>query len=231
MRSILVLRGCPPSEETGNVLLDRLLGAELCWSGERSREDVMDEIVAREKGTSGNPYPIPLGGSNALGAAAYAFALEEVLEQSRQEFHRIIFASSSGGTHAGLVAGAQRAGFSGQILGISIDEPKAELQDMVARIATEVAELLGTAHTFSSRDIHVNAGYLGEGYGIVGAPEREAINLLARTEGMLLDPVYTGRAAAGLIDLIRRGEIGRDETVLFWHTGGTPALWAYGREL
>jgi 1-aminocyclopropane-1-carboxylate deaminase/D-cysteine desulfhydrase-like pyridoxal-dependent ACC family enzyme len=191
----------------------------------------MDDIVAREEAAGRKPYAIPLGGSNALGASAYAHALEEVLGQTRQKFDRIVLASSSGGTQAGLVAGARRSGFGGQILGISIDEPEADLQEMVAGIADEVAGLLGIPGTFAPHDVRVNADYLGAGYGIVGNPEREAIHLFARTEGLLLDPVYTGRAAAGLIDLIRRGEIGRNETILFWHTGGTPALWAYGREL
>jgi 1-aminocyclopropane-1-carboxylate deaminase/D-cysteine desulfhydrase-like pyridoxal-dependent ACC family enzyme len=146
-------------------------------------------------------------------------------------FDRMVVASSSGGTQAGLVAGAALHGFGGQVLGISIDQARPSLQATVAGLASEAAALLGSPRTVPPEAVSVNDGYLGGGYGVMGAPEREAIHLFARDEGLLLDPVYTGRAAAGLIDLIRRGEIGRGETVLFWHTGGTPALFAYATEL
>ena len=231
LRCILVLRGRPPAAPLGNLLLDHLLGAEICWSGGRTREEVMDEVVAREQSAGRNPYPIPLGGSNPLGAAAYAAAMDELVRQTTERFDRIVFASSSGGTHAGLAVGAVMTGFRGQVLGISIDEDRASLQQMVAEIATGVCRLLGEPRSFRPGDIVANADYLGAGYAIMGPPEREAIDLFARHEGILLDPVYTGRAAAGMIDLIRRGLIRKDETVLFWHTGGVPALWAYTNEL
>ena len=137
-----------------------------------------------------------------------------------------MFASSSGGTQAGLAAGARRTGWGGRILGISIDAQAATLQAGVAALAAETSEKLGQRIHFVPADILVNADYLGGGYGVLGEPEREAIHLFARQEGLLLDPVYTGRAAAGLIDLIRRGFFKAGETVLFWHTGGTPALFA-----
>src|SRR5262249_16278849 len=127
-RCVLVLRGDPPAGTTGNLLLDRLLGAEVVWSGSRPREKVMDEVVAHEQAAGRRPYAIPLGGSSALGAAAYAIAMKELGDQmaSRENavagFDRIIFASSSGGTHGGLVAGAFLTGFEGEILGISIDQ-------------------------------------------------------------------------------------------------------------
>jgi 1-aminocyclopropane-1-carboxylate deaminase/D-cysteine desulfhydrase-like pyridoxal-dependent ACC family enzyme len=146
-------------------------------------------------------------------------------------FDRVLFASSSGGTHGGLAAAARLTGFSGQVLGISIDEDLDSLRETVSRIATESVRMLGHGENIQSREVQANADYLGGGYGVLGDPEREAIALFARLEGILLDPVYTGRAAAGMIDLVRRGRIGRDETLLFWHTGGTPALWAYGRQL
>jgi L-cysteate sulfo-lyase len=215
-----------------------LLGAEGLWSGSRPRETVMDEVVAREEASGRRPYAIPLGGSSSLGAAAYAIAMGEVKDQMASlenqqvvRFDRIIFASSSGGTHGGLVAGAYLNGFECEILGISIDQELAELKEAVSRIATGVAGLLAQPRAFAAREISASADYRGEGYGVMGKPEREAISLFARLEGVLLDPVYTGRAAAGMIDLIRRRVIGPEETILFWHTGGTPALWAYEREL
>jgi len=117
------------------------------------------------------------------------------------------------------------------VLGISIDEEMAPLQRLVAEIAAGICRLLGEPITIQPDDIVANADYLGAGYAIMGAPEREAIEMFARYEGMMVDPVYTGRAAAGMIDLIRHGVIGKDETVLFWHTGGIPALWAYTNQL
>ncbi|HYK91746.1 MAG TPA: D-cysteine desulfhydrase family protein [Acidobacteriota bacterium] len=231
LRCILVLRGDAPAEYAGNVLLNHLLGAEMLWSGARSREEVMDEVVATERAAGRSPYPVPLGGSTPLGAAAYVLAMQELVGQTGESFDRVIFASSSGGTHAGLAAGAQLTGFRGEVLGISIDEKLASLQGLVADIATGVTRLLGCPHNFTPGDIHANADYLGGGYAVMGTPEREAIDLFARCEGILLDPVYTGRAAAGMIDLIRKGVIRKGESILFWHTGGTPALWAYARQL
>jgi D-cysteine desulfhydrase len=232
LRCILVLQGHAQRGAAGNLLLDRLLGAELCWAGDREREAVMAEIVETEKSRGRRPYAIPLGGSTPLGAAGFAYAMEELASQGAPAFDRIVFASSSGGTHAGMAAGARLTGYGGQVLGICIDESKDDLCRMVASIATETMRLLGHPEAaLAPGDICADDRWLGEGYGVPGAPEREAISLFARTEGILLDPVYTGRAAAGLLHLVRSGEIRRDETVLFWHTGGVPALWAYGREL
>ncbi len=242
LRCILVLRGDAPPDTTGNLLLDHLLGAQVIWSGKRSREEVMEEVADEEKAAGRHPYPVPLGGSTPLGAAAYALAMVELKEQidamrgqgefqTRPYFDRIIFASSSGGTQAGLVVGAGMTGFRGEVLGISVDEDLETLRSTVARIATETATLLGQPRAYSPQDIAANTDYLGAGYAIMGKPEREAIELFAQTEGILVDPVYTGRAAAGMIDLIRRGVIGKQETILFWHTGGTPALWAYADQL
>ncbi len=234
LRCVLVLSGTAPAHVTGNILLDHLLGAQIVWAGERSREEVMEEVVVEERAAGRTPYPIPLGGSNALGAAGYVLAMTELksqLESRNITFDRIVFASSSGGTHAGLVVGQQLTGFAGQVLGLSVDHPAESLKSMVAKLATETATLADQPRTYQPAEIVVNDDYLGAGYAQMGQPEREAIEVFAKTEGILVDPVYTGRAAAGLIDLIRRGAIGKDETVLFWHTGGAPALWAYAGQL
>ena len=237
LKCILVLRGTAPAALTGNLLLDHLLGAEVRWCGNREREEVMNEIVASETASSRKPYAIPVGGSNALGAVAYVLAMDELKGQMATKqfegvrFDRIVFASSSGGTHAGMVAGATLTKFPGQILGISIDDDLASLQETVSRVATETSELLGWPGKYAPGDISATADYLGGGYAVVGPPEREAIELFARLEGILLDPVYTGRAAAGMIDMVRRRKIDSGETILFWHTGGIPALWAFARDL
>jgi 1-aminocyclopropane-1-carboxylate deaminase/D-cysteine desulfhydrase-like pyridoxal-dependent ACC family enzyme len=138
----------------------------------------------------------------------------------------IVFPSSSGGTQAGLVLGAHLFDYPAKILGISIDEPQDILQERVANLANLTADFLGSKSSLKAADILVNADYLGGGYGVLGEAEREAVLLFSRSEGILLDPVYTGRAAAGLIDLIRKGFFLKDETLLFWHTGGAPALFA-----
>ena len=232
----LVLRGvAPPREQwTGNLLLDELLGARLVWAGDRDREAVMEAAAQKGRAAGRRPYLIPLGGSNVVGAAAYALAFAELWEQMQERsvaFDRIVFASSSGGTQAGLVAGATACGYEGQLLGISIDQTSAELSALVSGLAAEVCFYLEVAGPPPLRLVAVDDDYLGGGYAVMGDPEREAIRQLARTEGILLDPVYTGRAMAGLLDLIRCGSIGSGETVLFWHTGGAPALFAYAQDL
>ncbi|HLF01812.1 MAG TPA: D-cysteine desulfhydrase family protein, partial [Anaerolineales bacterium] len=234
-RCILVLRGDPPSKITGNILLDNLLGAEIVWSRNETRETVMQRVYEEEKANGNDPYLIPLGGSNRIGAAAYAAAAKETREQCDSQplsssfldggragdggrFTRICFASSSGGTHAGLAVGARAVMPHTEVLGFSVDEPLAVLKSNVANIATETADLLGLPFTFTAADISANADYIGAGYALIGDRERETILLLAQREGILVDPVYTGKAFGGMIDLIRRGVIGKTERVLFWHT-------------
>jgi D-cysteine desulfhydrase family pyridoxal phosphate-dependent enzyme len=222
---ILVLNGDPTAQASGNLLLDHLLGAEIVWTERARREEALQQAFKAAWEAGRRPYLIPLGASNAVGALGYAFAFEELLDQSVQP-DWIVFASSSGGTQAGLVLGARRAGWEGKILGISVDEPKEALQAVVAELASESAERFGTRLRFDPEEVLVNANYTGAGYGVAAEPEIEAIRLFARMEGLLLDPVYTGRAAAGMIDLIHKGFFKKDDSVLFWHTGGTPALFA-----
>ncbi len=222
---ILVLTGDPPAATSANLLLDQLLGAEIVWTAKGARDETLQRVFDQARSAGRRPYLVPYGGSSPTGAAAYAFAMQEMLEQGHSP-DWIVFASSSGGTQAGLMAGARLFGFDGKILGISVDEPRDVLRERVAGIASRVAGCLRLATTFPSREVLVNADYVGGGYGVAGRPEIEAIQLFAKKEGLLLDPVYTGRAAAGLIDLIRKGFFDPGETVLFWHTGGTPALFA-----
>jgi len=227
---ILVLAGSRPEGTTGNLLLDSLLGAELVWTEGEDRQVCLQRTFDKAWSDGRRPYLIPYGGSSPLGAAAYAQGMAEFLSQG-QDVDRIVFATSSGGTQAGLVAGARIHGFGGRVTGISVDEPAEALRAKVASLAGETASLLGHSLKFEAGEIEVDDRYLGDGYGVMGEREREAIELFARAEGLLLDPVYTGRAAGGLIDMVRRGEIGRQERVLFWHTGGTPALFAYADRL
>jgi D-cysteine desulfhydrase family pyridoxal phosphate-dependent enzyme len=232
MRCILVLSGNPNEPANGNLLLDQLFGAKIVWTTRAEREKKLQYVFDVEWEEGQRPYLIPLGASNPLGSLAYEAAFQEYLGQSVPA-DWIVVASSSGGTQAGLALGARRANWPGRVLGISIDEPADGLKATVASLASQAADRLGEPIGFTPADILVNADYLGEGYGILGPGEVEAIRLFARMEGLLLDPVYTGRAAAGLIDLIRKGFFQPGETVLFWHTGGQPALFAekYSRDL
>jgi D-cysteine desulfhydrase family pyridoxal phosphate-dependent enzyme len=234
LKSALVLRGTPPTDRTGNILLDDLVGAETFWAGTRSLDEVAAEVAEELTARGQRPYLIPLGGSNPIGAAGYAAAMLEFVEQARTNdlhFDAIVFATSSGGTQSGLVLGAKVSGYTDRIVGISVDHTADYLVPLLVDLTTATAAHIGATLTFSARDFEVNDHYLGGGYAVLGEPEREAIRLCAQTEGLLVDPVYTGRAMAGLIDLIRRGEFTSAQNVLFWHTGGTPALFAYAQQL
>jgi len=227
----LVLGGEPPPTPTGNLLLDHLLGAQIFWTGPERRGERLEEIANQVRAGGHKPYLIPYGGSNAVGATGYVLAMQELSDQVRGlGIDRIVFASSSGGTQAGVVVGARATGFGGQIIGIRIDKGEAGDDPYslhLARLGNETAAHVGLDANFTPDDFLVVDDYLGAGYGVVGELEREAIRLVARLEGLILDPVYTGRAMGGLLDMIRRGVIGPDETVLFWHTGGMPALFTY----
>lgn len=237
----LVLGGQPPDSITGNLLLDRLLGAEIHWTTRENRLPRLHALAEELRAAGRRPYVITYGGSDPVGATGYVLAIEELLAQTQElgiRVDAIVVASSSGGTQAGLVAGAWRLGWDVPILGISIDEPTDRLRANVADLATRTAARLGWSHTFAPSDIWADDSYLGAGYGVMGTLEREAILLMARAEGILLDPVYTGRAFGGLLDILRarpemlapRNNQG-PANILFWHTGGSPALFAYAQEL
>lgn len=227
---VLVLTGNPPDRPSANLLLDELFGAHIVWAGGREhRERILAETFERLRAEGKQPYLVPYGGSNPTGALGYVFAMEELMQQAPcdgQPPDWIVFASSSGGTQAGLVLGAHLFGYRGRLLGISVDEARANLQERVASLATETSTRFGERVAFSPAAILVNDNYCKVGYGVLTEAERQAIRLFTRLEGLLLDPVYTGRAAAGLIDLARQGFFRPEESVLFWHTGGQPALFA-----
>ena len=233
----LVLGGQPPEVPAGNLLLDRLLGAEIVWTGPQRRGERLEEVTAQLQSAGRNPYVIPYGGSNPLGAAGYVFAMGELVGQLKTIGlvpDRVVFASSSGGTQAGLMVGARAFDFYGQVLGVRIDKDESEggtYQEQVASLANNTAMFLGADMDFKVEDVHLTEDYLGAGYGVVGFLEREAIRLAAVYEGLLLDPVYTGRAFGGLIDLIRQGIIRPDEKIVFWHTGGNTALFPYAADV
>jgi len=225
-KCILVLTGDKSQSVSGNLLLDQLFGAEIVYVADRKdRDSILQETFDRATQEGTKPYLVPYGGSNATGALGYAFAMKELIDQ-KVSADWIVFASSSGGTQAGLLLGQRIFGFSGRILGISVDESEEWLKSEVSQLASATSEKIGDRIKFTPADVLVNADYCDAGYGVVTEREQEAIRLFARHEGLLLDPVYTGRAAAGMIDLIRKGFFNKDETVLFLHTGGLAALFA-----
>lgn len=231
MRCLLILRGPAISAASGNLLLDQLLGAEIGWTYDQDLDLQLENTYEREKDAGWTPYLIPYGGSNPIGASAYVMAAQELDEQINElaipPFDRIVLASSSGGTQAGLEVGLRALQSTTRIIGICIDKPKVITNsELVAGLASKTAALLGMSFTFGAADVEADTNYLGGGYAVMGNAEQEAIRIFAQTEGLLLDPVYTARAAAGLLDLIRSAKVDKEERVLFWHTGGSPALFA-----
>jgi D-cysteine desulfhydrase len=231
----LVLNGSPDSATEGNYFFDHLLGAKFYYTTRPGRDEKINEVAESLKVAGKSPYVIPIGGSNAIGAMGYVSAMFELKEQlaaMNQSIDHIVFATSSGGTQAGLVLGAYLTGFEGKITGISIDQDPDESCDykykaFVLDIANSTARKLNVDHIFTLEDIAINYDYLGQGYGVVGELEKESVPKLARTEGILVGPVYTGRALGGLIDLVNKGTIRKGENVLFLHTGDDITLHAH----
>jgi D-cysteine desulfhydrase len=222
----LVLNGAIPDQPSANLLLDQMFGAEIVTIRDRAlRDQTLQETFDKAVAEGRKPYLVTYGGSNPTGALGYAFAMEEFLQQNVAA-DWILFGTSSGGTHAGLVLGQSVFGYQGRVLGISIDEPEEWLKVRVSSLASDASEKLGKRIEFKRDEVLVNEEYCQAGYGVLTDAEREAVRLFAKLEGLLLDPVYTGRAAAGMIDLIRKGFFKKEETILFWHTGGQPALFA-----
>ncbi|MFP1722593.1 D-cysteine desulfhydrase [Lonsdalea quercina] len=221
-----------PYQRSGNILLDNLLGGEIVdhlpagTDMQQALESLADEL--RREGH--RPYVIPGGGSNVTGALGYVACAEELLFQSSQQRLRvdhIVHASGSSGTQAGLVAGltAVRSGIP--VLGISVRAPKEKQEENVYRLAKQIWQRLGIDETLPRAAVQANSDYVGKGYGIPNEGTREALQLLARLEGILLDPVYSGKGMAGLIDLVRKGHFKKGEQVVFIHTGGSAGLFGY----
>ena len=223
---ILVLNGQIPAQLSANLLLDEMFGAEIVTVADRAyREQTLQETFDKASVAGRRPYLVPYGGSSPTGALGYAFAVEEFMKQN-VSVDWMVFGTSSVGTHAGLVLGQRVFGFKGKVLGISIDESEDWLKTRVSQLASDASEKFGERIEFTREDVLANEDYCRAGYGVLTDAEREAVRLFAKYEGLLLDPVYTGRAAAGMIDLIRKGFFKQDEAILFWHTGGQPALFA-----
>ena len=244
MRSILLLsrRDDSPVVIDGNLLLDAILGAEarILPLGTDPVE-VAQQIAEEERAAGNTPYVVGVGGSSTgfdmeepLGAMGYVTALIETHNQAEERGvvpDYVVIPTESGGTQAGLVVAAAALRAGTKIIGISVSGSADAIRRNVARIASETADALGLRLAFSPEDIIVFDDYVGEGYGILNEPTADAIQRVARGEGILLDPVYTGKAMSGLIDLVETGYFDSDDVVVFVHTGGTPAIFHYGDEL
>lgn len=232
----------PAYRNSGNVLLDRILGATLHAYAHGEDEAGADrrirEIAAELEAEGRRPYVIPLAPGHApLGALGYVVAAREILEQTAAEdlaIDEIVTASGSGNTHAGLLFGLRALGCPVTVTGVCVRRPAAPQRERIAARCREIAELLGVAPVVEDSvveggDIRLLDDMLGPGYGQLNPPTVEAIAMAARSEGLILDPVYTGKAMAGFIQRARQA--GTGQSLLFVHTGGTPALFAYGTAL
>jgi len=221
----------PRYEATGNVLFDQLFRADIRFVEAGTDMDAACGEWADELERAGaKPYYIPGGGSNPIGALGYVNAALELLQQANDAGVRIdhvVTATGSAGTQAGLVTGLQATNSGIPVLGIGVRQPRPRQEELVHRLAAATAEFIGAPGAVPREAVVANCDYVGEGYGIPSEGTLEAIRLCAETEAILLDPVYSGKGMAGLVDLCRRGVFGRDQNVVFVHTGGQAALFAY----
>ncbi len=220
---------------SGNVLLDRIFGANIReYPGGTDFDEAMAEVAEEVSSGGGSPYIVPGGASNAVGALGYVnCALELVAQANEMQLlvDRLLTATGSAGTQAGLIVGLKATHSDIPLLGIGVGAPKEEQEEKVYALAMETAAYAGAPDCVAREDVVANCDYVGEAYGVPTEAMNEAVLLLARLEGLLFDPVYSGKALAGLIDLCRRGEFAKSENVLFLHTGGSAALFAYEDQL
>lgn len=219
----------PEYERTGNILLDRIFDAgtnfvsrDIDWTTELER--VAETVRAR----GGKPFVIPIGGSTPTGALGYVACAHELLQQAAAQgsvIDAVVHCSGSGGTQAGLLAGLRGSGIP--VIGISCADPRAKIEATVHDLVNRTLARLSPPATISRAEVEVVDDYVGAGYGVPTPGMLEAVELCARLEGLLIDPVYTGKAMAGLIGLVRGGRFKPTDTVVFIHTGGVPALFAY----
>ena len=220
----VALAGTAATRPSGNLLLDQVLGAQLHFVGPvdyYELEAAIGAVVAHVADQGHRPFAIPVGGASVTGVVAYADAVDELYDQlGADSVDVIVVADGSGGTHAGLLAGINGRA---RVVGVDVGT-RPDLDAVVPRLAAEAAARTGRLPPPSRADIDHDR--FGSGYGAVTDTAVEAIELIGRLEGVVLDPVYTGKAMAGLLAAVRDGRIGSDETVVFWHTGGAPALFA-----
>jgi L-cysteate sulfo-lyase len=220
---------------SGNVFLDRIFGANLReYPAGTDFEKTMEELAAEIREQGGKPYWIPGGASNPVGALGYVNCGIELLGQCKEQnlsIDHLVSATGSAGTHAGLAVGLRGSGSDLPILGIGVNAPQDVQEEKVYRLAVDTADLVGAADCVSREDIVADCNYVGPGYGEHTDAMNEAVLMLARLEGLLFDPVYSGKALAGMIDYIRQGRFTKGQKIVFLHTGGSAGLFAYADAL
>jgi len=235
MKTILILHEEKPKEYDGNLLLDDILGADIRFIHAEMGEisSIMKEIAKELENEGYAPYIIPSGASYPMGSVGYVNASLELLIQANEmgiEVNYIVHAVGSGGTQAGLVLGNKALKTKIKVLGISVGPSKVSLARHTATIADGTSKLLGLDTSVTPNEVMIIDDYVEEGHGVLTQGVIDAIKLVAKTEGILLDPVYTGKAMMGLMDLLKRGYFNEKEHIVFVHTGGTPAIFAYKNE-
>ena len=220
---------------SGNVLLDRIFGANIREYDKGTDFDAAMEAIADEiRANGGTPYVVPGGASNPVGALGYVGCGEELLQQCGEqgiEFDHVVTATGSAGTHAGLAVGLRASGSDLPMLGIGVNAPQDVQEERVYKLAVETAELVGKPGCVVREDIIADCNYIGPGYGVPTEAMNEAVLMLARLEGLLFDPVYSGKALAGMIDHVRKGRLAKGSNIVFLHTGGAAGLFAYADKL
>jgi L-cysteate sulfo-lyase len=220
---------------SGNIFLDRIFGANLReYSGGTDFDAAMADVADEIRGRGGSPYIIPGGASNPVGALGYVNCGVELLEQIKTQdlsIDHVVTATGSAGTHAGLAVGLRSSGSGLPILGIGVNAPRDVQEARVYKLSVETADLLSVPGCVERHDIIADCHYIGSGYGEPTESMIEAVLMLARLEGLLFDPVYSGKALAGMIDYIRQGRFKVGESLVFLHTGGSAGLFAYADTL
>ncbi len=219
-------------EASGNNFLFRLLGVKgiTVVPGGSDMMGEMEKVAEKLKAEGKKPYIVPGGASNALGALGYVGCMEESMHQMFTQgltFDHMVVPSGSAGTHAGIIAGMIGNNINIPVTGIGVNRPKAVQQEAVHKLANQALDLIGVEQRVPADKVIAFDDYVGPGYSLPTDAMVEAVKLLARTEGILLDPVYSGKAMSGLIDLVRKGYFKEGSNILFLHTGGSPALYAY----
>lgn len=226
LRCILVLNTEPEPARQGNYLLDELLGAEVRFIAPTDtprRMEIMEAVRAELAAHRRKGYILPVGASNGIGSFGYANAMKEIAEQEKAlgfHFDAIVCAIGSGGTFGGMVVGHRREALPGMVYGVPICDDAATFTPIVLDIIAQTVAILDEPLAFTAKDLHFLDGYAGRGYALSRPEELESIRLVAKTEGIVLDPVYSGKAMHGLITEIRKGTFAKGQRILFIHTGG-----------
>ena len=233
----LMLGGTKPEKQDGNLLLSYLLGANIHFSGENRKGEDISLLKTELESKGKRVYTIPYGGSNLTGALGFVNAVRELVQQMTTldlKIDYIFFASSSGGTQAGLTLGKELFGLNSELMPITIDKSETQglsIEQVILNILVEGKKILGINREYNLDDIKLIKDYDSPGYGVITHNEISALRELATTEGILLDPVYTARAFYGMLDYLKKERIPSGSTVLFWHTGGLPANFHYADQL